>query len=130
MNRRLFACKRQYQYPRHDISASINTDDKGVFSTSIEREYALVAHALIRRYRQEAGEIKESDVYEWIDKIRHYSLAQRFDKTILLQDPSENNTLMELKQYIGEEVENEIRSRRFVEQLKYSVHILFGKKND
>ena len=121
--------KRQHQYPRHDISASINTDDKGVFSTSIEREYALIAHALIRRYRQEAGEIKDSDVYEWLDKIRLNSLAQRFDKTVCLQDPSEKHTLADLKQQIGKEIEVDIRNRRFIERLKYSVNILFGKKN-
>ena len=28
-------------YPRHDIAVSINTDDQGVFSTSLEREYSL-----------------------------------------------------------------------------------------
>lgn len=121
--------KRQHQYPRHDISASINTDDKGVFSTSIEREYALIAHALIRRYRNEAGEIKDSDVYEWLDKIRLISLAQRFDKTVCLQDPTEKYTLADLKQQIGKEIEDDIRSRRFVERLKWSLNILFRKKN-
>lgn len=30
-------------YPRHDIAVSINTDDQGVFSTSLEREYSLLA---------------------------------------------------------------------------------------
>lgn len=122
--------KQQHQYPRHDISASINTDDKGVFSTSIEREYALIAHALIRRYRNEADEIKDSDVYEWLDKIRLNSLAQRFDKTVCLQDPSEKHTLADLKQQIGKEIEVGIRSRRFVERLIYCVKILFGKKDD
>lgn len=127
---KLNTLKRQNQYPRHNVSVSINTDDKGVFATSIEREYALIAHALIRRYRQETGEIKDNDVYDWLDKIRLNSLDQRFDKTIRIQEPSEKHNLMELKQHVGEEVENEIRSRRFVERLKYCVSILFGNKKD
>jgi hypothetical protein len=120
---------RQSRYPRHDISASINTDDKGVFSTSIEREYALIAHALIRKYRQESSEIKDSDVYDWLDKIRFHSIEQRFDKTVHLQDPSEKHSLRELKHKIRKEVEEDIRSQRFVDRLKMSVKILFGKKN-
>ena len=78
---------------------------------------------------QEAGEIKDSDVYEWLDKIRLNSLAQRFDKTVCLQDPSEKHTLADLKRQIGKEIEVDIRNRRFIERLKYSVNILFGKKN-
>ena len=34
---------------KRNISCSINTDDKGVFATSIEREYALMAAALSRK---------------------------------------------------------------------------------
>ncbi|WP_028904474.1 hypothetical protein [Prevotella sp. P6B4] len=121
---------RQSQYPRHDISVSINTDDKGVFSTSIEREYALVAHALIRKYRYKSGEIKDSDVYDWLDKIRLYSIEQRFDKTVHLQDPTEKHTLRDLKHQIRQEVEDDIRGQRFVDRLKLSVGLLFGKKDD
>ena len=32
-------------HPRHTISVSINTDDAGVFSTSLEREYSLLSLA-------------------------------------------------------------------------------------
>ena len=60
------------------ISSSINTDDKGVFSTSIEREYALMSAALIRRF----GDSKKAEkkVLSWIDDIREHSIEQKFIK--------------------------------------------------
>lgn len=65
----------------HSISISINTDDKGIFSTSIEEEYALIALALEKE--KEDGDIeihKHSswDVYEWLDNIRRIGWTQRF----------------------------------------------------
>lgn len=65
----------------HSISISINTDDKGIFSTSIEEEYALIALALEKE--KEEGDIeihKHSswDVYEWLDNIRQIGWTQRF----------------------------------------------------
>lgn len=58
------------------ISVSINTDDKGVFATSIEREYALIATALFRKY---GGSKKtEEKVLKWLDCIRECSLKQKF----------------------------------------------------
>ena len=121
---------RQSCYLRHDISVSINTDDKGVFSTSIEREYALIAHALIRKYRYENGDLKDSDVYDWLDNVRLHSIEQRFDKNVHFQDPSEKHTLRDLKHQIRQEVEDDIRGQRFVDRLKLSVGLLFGKKDD
>ena len=29
-------------YANHDIAVSINTDDQGIFATSLEREYSLI----------------------------------------------------------------------------------------
>lgn len=119
----------QSEYPRHDISASINTDDKGVFSTSIEREYALVAHALIRKYRLGEGNIRESDVFEWLDKTRLNSLSQRFDKSVSLQDHPEKSTLKGLEERVRKDMEDEMRGQRFIDRLKTSIIILMGKKN-
>ena len=63
------------------ISSSINTDDKGVFATSIEREYELIAEALIR----DLGGTKkaEKSVTKWLDNIRECSLKQKFDKIVV-----------------------------------------------
>lgn len=117
------------KYPKHDISVSINTDDKGVFATSIEREYALVAHSLIRKFRHENDGLKNSDVYDWLDRIRLLSIGQRFDKRVQLDDPSEKNSLPELIKRLSKENEDEIKGRRFVERLKYCWDILFVKKS-
>ena len=119
--------KGQTEYPKHDISVSINTDDKGVFATSIEREYALVAHSLIRKFRLENDGLKDSDVYDWLDKIRLLSISQRFDKSVHLEDPSEKNTLPELRERINKEHENKIRNMGLVERLKYCWNVILGK---
>lgn len=119
----------QTEYPKRDISVSINTDDKGVFSTSIEREYALIAHSLIRKFRYNNDGVKGSDVYDWLDKIRLLSIGQRFDKNVHLEDPSEKNTLPELKKKIREEIKEEQKNKRLFERMKYCWTILFGKIN-
>ena len=89
---------------RHAISVSINTDDKGVFSTSIEREYALVAHSLIRKYRESNASL----VYNWLDKVRRYSVEQIFDKSIKLTEPLANKSLEEITHEIIAENDNKI----------------------
>lgn len=67
------------EYPRHDISVSINTDDKGIFATSLEREYSLMALAMEKHY-SEGYYNSPRTIVEWLDKIRAMSLEQRFDK--------------------------------------------------
>lgn len=60
------------------INVSINTDDQGVFDTSLENEYALMAYAL-ENYRVKNNYLySSSDVYKWIDAIRKMGLQQRF----------------------------------------------------
>lgn len=53
------------------LSVSINTDDQGIFSTSLENEYALMAIAL-EKEKNEDGTLKYSPtlIYDWIDRIR------------------------------------------------------------
>lgn len=62
------------------ISVSINTDDQGVFATSLENEYALMALALLKQ-KEENGNYKynQMNVYEWLDKIRQMSLEHSFE---------------------------------------------------
>ncbi len=61
------------------LSVSINTDDQGVFSTSLENEYALMARAL-ESVRDEAGEpvYCRDDICEWLDRIRVMGNEQSF----------------------------------------------------
>lgn len=64
-------------YPRHDIAVSINTDDMGVFATSLEREYSLMALAL---EREKHGEYNNSPraIVDWLNRVREMSMEQRF----------------------------------------------------
>lgn len=55
------------------LSTSVNTDDRGVFSTSIEREYALLACAIAKN-----NKCSMSEICTWLDKIRRNGLVQRF----------------------------------------------------
>lgn len=58
---------------------SINTDDRGVFHTSLESEYALMA-ASVENLVDENGEKRYSpqEVYEWLDRIRVMGNQQVF----------------------------------------------------
>lgn len=61
------------------ISTSINTDDQGVFATSLENEYALMVLAL-ERIKGEDGKAKYSRerIYKWLDDIREMGIRQSF----------------------------------------------------
>ncbi|MGQ1944456.1 hypothetical protein [Ornithobacterium rhinotracheale] len=61
------------------LSVSINTDDQGIFSTSLENEYALMAIAL-EKEKNELGEPKYSPsmIYEYLEKIRIMGIEQSF----------------------------------------------------
>lgn len=64
-------------YPTHEVSVSINTDDSGVFATSLDREYALMALALEKRQDESFGNTPRA-VVEWLNRIRKMSVEQRF----------------------------------------------------
>lgn len=61
------------------LFVSINTDDKGVFRTSLENEYALLA-ATLEFMKDEYGENTYTpiEVYEWLEKIRRMGNEQSF----------------------------------------------------
>lgn len=60
------------------LSASINTDDQGVFDTSLENEYAIIVQCMSEM--RENGERIYSDdaIYSYIDHIRKQGLLQTF----------------------------------------------------
>lgn len=61
------------------ISVSINTDDLGVFVTSLKNEYALMAKALESMRDMEGNRIYKKDmVYDWIDRVREMGNEQSF----------------------------------------------------
>lgn len=74
---------RMYNYqldvnaPAHCISVSINTDDKGIFATSLEREYSLLALSLEKEYAKDHKNPPRL-IYDWLDKIRELGFEQKF----------------------------------------------------
>ena len=64
---------------KQHLCVSVNTDDQGVFDTSLENEYALLAESL-SRMKDDSGERLYSDevIYEYIDYIRRMGLEQIF----------------------------------------------------
>lgn len=65
--------------PQHTMMVSINTDDKGIFGTSLKNEYSLIALSL-RKTRDESGNHKWNDaqIENYIRKIAHYGNISRF----------------------------------------------------
>lgn len=63
----------------HHLKVSINTDDLGVFDTSLENEYVMIGAALSQQ-TDENGERKYSDVRieKYLDSIRKMGLEQTF----------------------------------------------------
>lgn len=62
---------------RHSVSVSINTDDAGVFATSIEREYAVMARALEEKHCYDKN-VSPKNIYDWLDDVRLFGWQQRF----------------------------------------------------
>lgn len=114
---------------RHSISVSINTDDKGVFSTSIEREYALIAHSLIRYYQRNPNGTTQQDVYDWLDKVRQYSVEQIFVKSVKLSESIANKSLEEIRREILTGNDKQVAALSFWERLKYAWKYIKSKEN-
>lgn len=65
------------------LQVSINTDDKGVFYTDLETEYAMLAWSVEQIMDENAKpRFKKTDVYAWLNNIREMGNHQTFrDKT-------------------------------------------------
>lgn len=61
------------------LNVSINTDDIGVFSVSLENEYAYMALAL-EKARDSSGKplYNKNMIYQWLDDIREMGVEQTF----------------------------------------------------
>lgn len=63
------------------MSVSINTDDRGMFDTTIEEEYALLALALEKEMdRENNPRYQPRYIYEWLNNIRKMGFEQQFIK--------------------------------------------------
>ena len=66
-------------HEKRSLNVSINTDDKGVFSTSLEREYALLAWALEKEgIKNEEHRNVSNEIAQWLDSIRKMGVGQKF----------------------------------------------------
>lgn len=65
--------------PRRSMVVTINTDDKGVFATSLKNEYSLMAIAL-QKMRDSNGNRRWSDlqIEQYLRRIAHYGNISRF----------------------------------------------------
>ena len=75
----LFRFSKIRKQPGQDIHITVNTDDKGIFGTSLYRELSLLALALSKqRYR---GDVKKWDkqlIYHYIERLANEGQTQRF----------------------------------------------------
>lgn len=71
------------EHPESELLfVSINTDDQGIFDTTIENEYALVACAMESVKDANGKSVYPPErVYRWIDNIRTMGLEQSFKLT-------------------------------------------------
>lgn len=61
------------------ISVSINTDDQGVFDTSLTNEYALLALALEKKHDLDGNRLySASNIYQYLDWVRKMGIEQTF----------------------------------------------------
>ncbi len=61
------------------LHVSINTDDKGVFHTTLENEYALMARALeSMKDAQGVQKYQKQMIYQWLDHVRENGNQQSF----------------------------------------------------
>lgn len=69
-------------YPCHNVCVSINTDDKGIMSTSLEREYSMMALSLEKGINGKNNN-SPREILDWLNQIRKMSQEQLFNKKVL-----------------------------------------------
>lgn len=75
----LFRFSKIRKRPSQDILISVNTDDKGIFATSLHREFSLLAIALTKQRHK--GVVKKFDkrtVYQYVGRLASAGQKQRF----------------------------------------------------
>lgn len=76
-------CQARGNKGKSAISISINTDDRGVFATSIERDYSLICRTMEKmRYPSGKRMYNEGKAQEYINKIRMNGVNQCFLKEV------------------------------------------------
>lgn len=64
---------------RHSLAVTVNTDDLGIFATSLPNEYSLLALALLKKKDQNGNNIyTPQEVYDWIRLVAENGHKFRF----------------------------------------------------
>jgi len=72
------------------INVSINTDDLGVFTTTLYNEFTLMAYALENKKHPDGSYLYKKDmVYDWIDHIRDMGNMQSFNRELMMEEEHE-----------------------------------------
>lgn len=72
--------------PSAQLSVSINTDDSGVFDTSLENEYAVIAASLDQAREDGNRKYTSNSIYLYLENVRKMGLDQIFQRL----EPDEN----------------------------------------
>ena len=69
---------------RYTLAVTVNTDDLGVFATSLPNEFSLLALALMKMKNADGSHVYSSaEVYEWIERVVENGHKFRFRTTSL-----------------------------------------------
>ncbi len=60
---------------------SINTDDQGIFDTSLENEYAILVECMAQMKNDGKRKYNDDIIFDYIDHIREMGLNQVFPKS-------------------------------------------------
>ena len=64
---------------KHNLKVTINTDDLGVFQTSLDNEFSLIALSALKKKDVDGNLLyKNYQVYDWLDRIRENGKKYRF----------------------------------------------------
>lgn len=83
----------EYNNNKVNIQVTINTDDIGVFDTSLENEYALLFSA-ISRERHKQHNYNDDAIYEYLNYLRENGIKASFMHRFML-----NNSAVDLSPY-------------------------------
>lgn len=82
---------------RYPLAVTVNTDDLGVFATSLPNEFSLLALALLKIKKRDGGNMfSPQEVYDWISRVIDNGYKFTFIKDV---NRMNNNGSSELNQY-------------------------------
>lgn len=72
---------------RHPLAVTVNTDDLGVFSTSLPNEFSLLALALMKMRDSNGNPVYSSEeVYDWVRRVVENGHKFRFSKACMADE--------------------------------------------